>query len=75
MDKNDTRWHTISGGITHEIREDGSRWTIIRLGGRDLDGYGMGQRLEIETRRIKKPGMLKKVLDNMALDLRRYDLV
>lgn len=78
MNKNDMQegcWNSIRGSITREVDDDGKRWTIIRLGGRNLDGNMMGQCLQIESRRLERPGMLKKVLDNMSLDLRRYDLV
>lgn len=73
--KDDTRWHSLSGGITREVDDSGKRWTIIRLGGRNLDGNMMGQALRIETSRLEKDGALKRTLDLMALDLQRYDLV
>lgn len=73
--KQDTRWHSLRGGISHEVDDDGKRWTLIRLGGRDLDGNMMGQCLRIESRRLEQPGTLKRVLDRMSLDLVRYDLV
>ncbi len=67
-------WHSVSGGITRSVDDEGTRWTTIRLGGRNRDGYGAGQCLRIQTERVEKIG-LKRVLDNMALDMRRYDLV
>lgn len=71
MEETDTRIHSLRGGITRE-----GDWTIIRLGGRNRDGFLAGCRVDVETRRLHaRPGLLKDTLDRMARDLPRYDLV
>lgn len=71
------QWESVQGGITRRVDEaTGDKWVVFWLAGRDYEGHGIAQRVELPAQRLKlHPWRYGYTLDMMVRDLTRYGVV